>query len=171
MDALTAILSRKSCRSFTGEPLREGDLERLLEAMRWAPSAGNCQPWRFYVVRDPGVKRALVSAAWGQGFIAEAPVVFVVCAEPDLSGARYGGRGRSLYCIQDTAAAVENLLIAATAMGYGSCWVGAFDEGAVRTALKLPEGLRPVAIVPVGPGGEEPGRAGRRPPEEVVEWI
>ena len=171
MDALEAILSRRSCRNFTGEPLRDGDLERLLEAMRWAPSAGNCQPWKFYVVMNPEAKRALVRAALGQEFIAEAPVVFVVCADPDRSGSRYGERGRSLYCLQDTAAAVENLLIAATAMGYGSCWVGAFDEEAVQRVLRLPEGLRPVAIVPVGPGRKETRRTGRRPLEEVIERI
>lgn len=170
MDALDAILGRRSCRSFTGEPLKEEDVEKLLEAMRWAPSAGNCQPWKFYVVRDPEVKRGLARAALGQGFIAEAPVVFVVCAEPERSAWRYGKRGRSLYCIQDTAAAVENLLLAATAMGYGSCWVGAFEEEEVRRVLELPRGLRPVAIVPVGPGRFEPTRVGRRPLEDLVEW-
>jgi len=168
-DPLTPILTRTSCRAFRPDPLPEADLTRLIEALCRAPSAGNVQPWRFIVVRSDGDREALAAAAHGQSFLARAPVVIVVCGDAARSEARYGKRGRDLYVIQDTAAAVENLLIAATALGYGSCWVGAFDEKAAREALGLPGGLRPLAMVPIGRPirGRKP--TGRRPKREVVE--
>jgi len=145
------ILQRHSCREFTGGQLPEKHLKTLMECLRWAPSAGNLQPWFFYVVESQPAKEALARAAFGQDFIADATVVFVVCAESEASAAIYGERGRTLYCLQDTAAAVENLLLAATALGYGSCWIGAFDEESARQALDIPRRLRPVALVPLGP--------------------
>ena len=141
----------------------------MLTAMCRAPSAGNLQPWRFIVVRDHGVRSALANAAYDQGFIAEAPAVFVICADADRSATHYGTRGRTLYVIQDTAAATVNLLISATALGYGSCWVGAFDEDLARHALGLPQKLRPVALVPVGKPAARSIFTERRPWRDVVE--
>ncbi len=151
-EKIACILDRHSCRDFLASPLREGDLELLLEAARWAPSAGNVQPWFFYAVLRRDLKVKLAAAALGQNFLAQAAVVFVVCAHAEESAWSYGERGKTLYCLQDTAAACENLLIAATALGYGSCWVGAFDERAVAHVLEMPRALRPVALMAVGPG-------------------
>jgi nitroreductase len=157
------IMNRQSCRDFQSDPLKEGDLENLKESLRWAPSAGNCQPWHFYVVTHKGKKIELSRAAYGQTFIADAPVIFVICANAEESGLGYGKRGRNLYCLQDTAAATENLLIAATALGYGSCWIGAFDEGAASEVLDIPRHLRPVAMVPVGYPRSLGARTSRKP--------
>lgn len=168
-DPLTPIFERRSCRAFRSEPIPERDLHRLLEAMRMAPSAGNCQPWRFLVVQSKEEREALATAAFGQDFVAEAPIAIVVCTDPARSSARYGSRGRDLYVLQDTAAATENLLIAATALGYGSCWIGAFDESEAARALKLPKELRPVAIIPIGKAAKKLGRATRLPMSEIVE--
>jgi len=96
------------------------------------------------------VRAELAQAAGGQSFVAEAPVVIVVCADPARSAQRYRERGRTLYTYQDTAAATQNLLLAATDLGLGACWVGAFDTEGVSRALALPDGLIPVAMVPVG---------------------
>lgn len=170
-ETLECILKRRSCRHFTGEPLKQGDLERLMEVARWAPSAGNRQPWFFYVVHNEQIKHILVEAALGQGFIAQAPVVFVACMEPETSATRYGVRGRTLYAIQDVAAAVENLIIAATSLGYGSCWVGAFDEDAVRRALHVPNFRKPVALLPVGSGVFDSERTERRPSDRIFEIV
>jgi nitroreductase len=74
-----------------------------------APSAGNVQPWHFYAVRDAHLRQALAAAAFGQSFVAQAPLVIVVCADADRSATRYGDRGRTLYCFQDTAAAITNM--------------------------------------------------------------
>jgi len=150
LDLFEATKLRRSTRDFTREEVSEEEAERLLEAARWAPSAGNIQPWEFVVVRESGRKRRLAEAALDQSFIEEAPVVIVVCADENRSGLGYGNRGINLYCIQDTAAAVENMLLAACALGLGACWVGAFHEGEVKEVLNLPGGIRPLAIVPVG---------------------
>ncbi|RLF23588.1 MAG: nitroreductase family protein, partial [Thermoprotei archaeon] len=109
-------------------------------------------------------------AALGQMWIAEAPVVVVVCANIPRTAWRYGERGRSLYCLQDTAAAIQNMLLAAHALGYGTCWVGAFDEEEVSRILGLPDHVRPVAIVPIGKPAESPIPPPRRPLDEVVHW-
>ena len=151
MDFWKAVESRHSVRSFDKErEVPPQIVTRLLEAAIRAPSAGNCQPWYFFVVRSQEIKKALARAALSQWFLSEAPVVIVVCAEPGRSAVRYGQRGTHLYCLQDTAAAAEHILLAAAASGLGSCWVGAFDETEASQALDLPSNLRPVAIIPIG---------------------
>jgi nitroreductase len=147
-------------------------VERILRAAILAPSAGNCQPWHFVVVRHAEIRERLAEAAWGQRFVVEAPVVIVVCTEPARSSTRYGPRGSRLYCLQDTAAATEHILLAATALGLGSCWVGAFDERAAAQALQLPDHLRPVAMVPIGhPLRPTSRRSMRRRLDEVVTYV
>jgi len=173
MDFWEVIERRYSLRDF--DPSRDvapEDVERLLRAAIRAPSAGNLQPWFFVVVREEKKKEALARAALDQRFIARAPVVVVVCADPGRSAMRYGGRGMNLYCLQDTAAATENLLLAAVALGLGGCWVGAFNEEEAARALDLPSHLRPVAIVPLGyPARPRTGRTPRRDLEEVRKTI
>lgn len=168
MDFWEVVAQRRSVRKF--DPTRDvtaDQIERLLQTAILAPSAGNLQPWYFYVVRDPGLRRSLAEAALGQDFVAEAPVVIVVCAEPERSAWRYGDRGRYLYCLQDTASAVTHILLAAVAMGLGCCWVGAFSEEEAARALSLPPNLRPVAILPIGYPAQWPRPRPRRPLSEV----
>lgn len=172
MDFWEAMGKRRSVRRFErGQDVPKEMVERLLEAAISAPSAGNRQPWHFLVVRDGETKMRLARAAWGQHFVAEAPVVIVVCADPGRSGWRYGQRGADLYCLQDTAAATQNILLAAVALGLGACWVGAFDEGAVTRVLNLPSHLSPVAIVPIGYPAESPYRPTRRALKEVTTFV
>jgi len=173
MDFWEAIEKRHSVRSFNANlDVAPEVVKRILGAAILAPSAGNCQPWHFIVVRDLTVKKRLAEAAWGQRFLGEAPVVIVVCAEPARSAARYGLRGSQLYCLQDTAAATEHILLTATALGLGSCWVGAFDEKAAAQALQLPDRLRPVAMVPIGyPLRPTDRQTTRRELDEVVTYI
>lgn len=170
MDVFEAILGRRSIRRFRDEPLEEGQLEKLLDAARWAPSAGNVQPWRFTVVTNDGVKKQLAADSYGQMFVAEAPVVVGVLAVLEESARRYGDRGRCLYSLQDTAAAVQNILLAAFGMGLGTCWVGAFDDKAVAETLECRTGEIPVALIPVGRPAAE-GRSSRRGLDEVVRYI
>ncbi len=169
MDAYETILTRRSIRRFERQPVSRDQLEKLLEAARWAPSAGNLQPWVFVAVTAADVKAALAAAAYGQRFVAEAPAVIGVAAAPP-EDSPYGRRGRELYCLQDTAAAVQNVLLAAHAMGLGACWVGAFDDAAVARALDLGSGERPVALVPVGVPAQK-GHSNRRPLSAVVRWM
>ena len=169
MDFWQVIEERRSMRDFDPKCDVPPDMvERILKAAIRAPSAGNCQPWHFVVVRSERTRDLLVEAAYGQSFIAEAPVVIVVCADPGRSAGRYGSRGVQLYCLQDTAAATEHILLAVTALGLGACWVGAFDEKAASQALGLPANLRPVVMVPIGYPIAHHHRASRRSLKEVV---
>jgi nitroreductase len=169
MGILDTIRGRRSVRTFTDDDVTREQIDRLLEAARWAPSGGNLQPWVFVVVTSPEVKAELAAAAFGQKFVADAPAVIGVAAAPPKNSP-YGDRGCQLYCLQDTAAAVQNILLAARDMGLGTCWVGAFDDDAVARGLRLKDDERPVALIPVGvPAGE--GRSDRKPLAEVVRWI
>jgi len=170
MDLFEAIKGRRSIRRFLKKDVPEEHLNKILEAAIWAPSAGNLQPWEFIVIRDERTKREVARAALGQMWIADAPVVIVVCANEPRSARYYGERGRRLYCIQDTAAATQNMLLAAHALGYGTCWVGAFLENEVKKVLEIPDHVRPVAIIPIGVPGEKPSPRPRIPLDEVVHY-
>ncbi|MCL6478580.1 MAG: nitroreductase family protein [Peptococcaceae bacterium] len=169
---LETIKGRYSVRRFKPADIPDDLVQAMLEAARWAPTAGNLQPWFFYVVRSREHREALASFALNQRFIVQAPLCFVVCAEPERSARVYKSRGRDLYSIQDTAAAVQNILLAAAGLGLGGCWVGAFDEEKVRDYLKMPPYRRPVAIVPVGyPDDDGRSRPGRREIGEITEFL
>jgi nitroreductase len=168
MDVFDAIKGRRSVRAFRSDPVKEEDLQRILDAARLAPSAGNCQPLELVIVRDRATKQRLAHAAHGQSFIAEAPVAIVVCANIPRASRRYGRRGEELYCIQDTAAATQNIHLAAYALGYATCWIGAFDEKAAADVIKAPPGVKPVAIVPIGKPAEKPIAPQRMPLSKIV---
>jgi len=170
MDVFEAIKGRRSIRKFDSKEVSDEELRRILDAAIRAPSAGNIQPWSFIVVKNPNKRRDLAGAAYGQIFIAEAPLVIVVCADERASGSGYGSRGRTLYCIQDTAAAIQNILLAAHALGLGSCWVGAFNEDAARKVVKTPPEVRPIALIPIGHPAEKPYVTGRKTLNSVVHW-
>jgi len=168
MDVFEAVYGRRSIRAFSDREVSEEELKKILEAACQAPSAGNIQPWEFVIVREKKRKIALAKAALGQYFIAEAPVVIVVCANQIRSASGYGIRGSNMHCLQDTAAAIENMLLCIYALGLGACWVGAFNDERVATAVEAPEGVRPVAIIPIGHPAEEPLPTSRRSLKEIV---
>ena len=169
LDVVDAIKGRRSIRSFdSSRDVSDEVIEKLIEAATWAPSAGNIQPWEFIIVRNSEAKRRLAEAAFGQSFLAEAPVVVVVCADENRSGARYDERGRALYCLQDTAAAVQNIHLSAYAMGLGTCWIGAFNEEKAASVVEVSDGVRPVAMIPVGYALKPASIPGRRPVNQVV---
>lgn len=167
-ETIRVILQRQSCRHFLPDELPESHLALILDAMRWAPSAGNTQPWRFIVIREAAKKLAIAAAAFGQKFIADAPVIIGVIALPEVSRAQYGDRGAGLYCFQDTAAAVQNGMLAAAALGLGTCWIGAFSPVHASGALGLSPSEIPVAFIPVGKPKRMGHRTGRKPKDEVV---
>lgn len=140
----------QTVRNFRQDPITDESLAKLIEAACWAPSAGNLQPWFFYVVKNEKVKQRLAGVCTDQPQVAEAPVAIVVMADPAKSNEKYGERGAQLYCLQDTAAAAENLLLAAESMGLATCWVGSFDEPQVQKLVEAPPRLRAVAIICVG---------------------
>jgi nitroreductase len=168
---MDVIKGRRSIRRFKrGEKVSEEDLKKILEAATYAPSAGNRQPWEFIIVENEDTKNKLAEAAYNQTWITEAPIIIVVCANEERSASRYGERGRTLYCIQDTAAAIQNMLLMAHSLGYGTCWVGAFNENEVRRILNIPIGVRPVAIIPIGKPDEKPTMPPRIPIQKLIHY-
>lgn len=171
MEFAEVIAKRRSVRHFnTKLSVSDEDVRALLGAAVSAPSAGNIQPWRFSVVKSLGAREKLGSVLT-QRWATAAPIVIVVSVDPRPCAARYGDRGEYLYALQDTAAAVENILLASVERGLGSCWIGAFNEDAVRDALGLCAPITPVAIIPVGYSAESAGRPARRPLAEVTTWL
>ncbi|MBS7658533.1 MAG: nitroreductase family protein [Candidatus Bathyarchaeia archaeon] len=168
MELFEAIFGRRSVRLFKKNDISEEYLLKLIDAARFAPSAGNLQPWEFIIVKNSEKRKALAKAALNQNFIFEAPVAIVVCANENRSARYYGERGAKLYCIQDTAAAIENLLLAAYGLGLGTCWVGAFNEVEVAKVVEASKGIRPVAIIPIGFPLEKPSPPSRRSLKEII---
>jgi nitroreductase len=168
-EMLTKIQSRKSIRKYSQEPIPEKELKEILKTGFSAPSGGNMQPWRVVVVKDKTRKDRLATAAYGQSFIAEAPVLLVVCAVPHESAEKYKERGATLYSLQDTAALTQNILLASHALGYATCWIGAFNEDEVSKIIKVPEGMRPVSMIPIGlADGVAPKARPRKSVSDVV---
>ena len=149
MDVKEAIQKRYSVRSFSDKKLSSDIISEIIKYAHLAPSAGNLQARDFIIVDDIEIKKELSRAASDQEFIVEAPVNVVVCANLNRISP-YGGRGKELYCIQDSAAAVEHILLLAVDNGLGACWVGAFNENEASKILNLPLHVRPVAIIPIG---------------------
>lgn len=170
-DVFDCMREAGSVRHFKSEAIPEATLTRILEAGCWAPSAGNLQPWYFYVVSNPKVKSRLAQACSDQEQVADAPTVVVILADPARSNEKYAERGAQLYCIQDTACATENMILAAEALGIKSCWVGAFDEVAVQMAVEAPPRLRAVAILCLGYSDERENVKERLRVKDVVKFI
>ncbi len=170
-DFLQLVKTRRSVRKFKPEPIPSEHIEMMLEAIRWAPSAGNLQPWQVYVVKSQHLKLELARAAYNQLFIAEAPVVMVLCAVISRTAWRYGKRGLQMYIYQDVAAATQNLLLMAHALGYGACWVGAFSDQQVAEILNLSDDIKPMCIVPIGYPAEQPAAPPRLPVEKIVNYL
>jgi nitroreductase len=171
MEFLELAKSRKSIRGYTPENVGSDQVIALLEAAQAAPSGGNCQPWHFYVIRDRSVMERIVAESCRQDWMLTAPLWIVVGAEARRSERRYGDRGKNLYCIQDTAAAIQNMLLCAKSMQLGTCWCGAFDDDSLSAILEMPAGMRPVALIPVGHPAADPAARNRRPINDIVTYI
>jgi len=165
MEVFAAIRKRRSIRLYEKKPVNEEKLNRVLEAGRLAPSADNRQPWRFVVVTDDKIKEKL-RAAYDEEWFVSAPVIIVGCAVPEEAWVRMDGQE---YWMVDVAIAMQNMILTATELGLGTCWIADFDEEATRKALKLPLGVRVVAMTSLGYPAEEKRPVGERKPfSEIV---
>jgi nitroreductase len=168
MEFAEVLANRRSVRSFKPQPVDEAKLKRIFEAANSAPSAGNLQAYQVRVVQDRAKKKALAQAAYGQGFIAEAPVSLVFCSDANRSAAKYGKRGSELYSVQDATIAGTFAMLAAVDLGLATVWVGDFDEKKVQQILEI-KSLRPVAIFSLGYASEQPPPSPRRALEEIFQ--
>ncbi|MGA9139446.1 MAG: nitroreductase family protein [Methanocella sp.] len=164
MDVFTAISQRKSIRAYQDRKIDEATLSRVLEAGRIAPSAGNRQDWKFIVVTDGETRKKLAMAARGQMFLSQAPVVIAGCA---IAPEYVMACGQSAGII-DVSIAFSFMMLQATELGLGTCWLGAFNESEVREILGVPDHVRVVAMTPLGYPDEVPAGRPRKSLEEVV---
>lgn len=167
MEIEACIEGRRSIRDFKPDMLDNSIVTEALRMANLAPSAGNLQARDFIVIKDARTKEMLADAAHDQDFVRTAPIVIAVCANLKRIG-HYGERGRTLYCIQDSAAAIENMILYLHGKGVGSVWVGAFDEEKAREILNVPTEARIVALVPIGYPVGKGSRTNRLPQEHVL---
>lgn len=168
MDIFEGIKTRRSVRKYLTVPVEWDKISQIIDAARYAPSSGNLQNWKFIVVTEADKRRALADASLQQYWMADAPVHIVVCTVLERAVQFYGIRGERLYSIQNCAAAVQNMLLAANALGLGACWVGAFEEEAVKRTCGIPDYARPQAIITIGYADEKPPEPLRYTIENVV---
>ncbi len=162
MEVLEAIRTRRSIRKYKPEPIPDGDLKKIMEAARLAPSAGNRQPWRFVVVRDPETKVKMGEAARDQTWISDAGAIVVALAMPKDHPEVY-----ARWVERDVMIAVEHMVLAAWSLGYGTCWIGAFYEDKVKELLGIPEEMTVINILPIGVPDQSPEARGRKPVSEI----
>jgi nitroreductase len=157
VEVFEAIAKRRSIRAYKNVPVAEDALAKVLEAARVAPSAGNRQEYRFIVVRDEAVRKALVPACNNQTFVGEAGVVIVGCATDPQR--RYAG--------VDVAIAMDHMSLVAVSLGLGTCWIGAFSEEKVKQVLDIPEGASVICLMPLGVPAAEGVMRNRKSKEEL----
>lgn len=170
MNFFELVKTRHSIRSFQEKPLDDALIDQILTAVNQAPSAGNLQAYEIYVIQDSQQRAALAAAAMDQDFLEQAPVVLVFCACPARSESRYGERGGKLYSLQDASIACTFAMLAATELGLGSVWVGAYDDQEVWKVLGEPHGLIPVAMLPIGYAQGVPRITSRRQLNDIVHY-
>jgi nitroreductase len=159
MDTFETIKKRRSIRRFIPGPIPKEDLEKIVDAGRMAPSGNNRQPWHFIVVTDKAmVQKLSIAADWS----AKAGAMIAVAMDTT-----------SKYWVEDGSAAVENMLLAGTALGYGTCWLEGNalpHEESIKAWLKVPEALKLLTLIPVGVAEEWPDSKAKKPLEEVLHW-
>jgi len=169
MDLFEAISGSQGCRKFQPDPVSDADIEKILEAGNWAPSPANQQPWEFVVISSPGIKERILAESevckkklfersgwkWLEkfpiDFVREAPVIIAVVGDPKKSGAdMFLDEGTGRGYLEGCSAAVQNMMLAAHALGLGTLWFSLYEAGAVRQILGLDPGKDPVALLCVG---------------------
>jgi len=188
MDVMDAIQKRRSVRKYKPDEIPEDVLDKLLNAMRLAPSGKNRQPWKFIVVRDKATKAKLAEACSGQKWIAEAPVVIVACGSEKEAAVRYYRDDQAIIgvgwdieeemedgsieyesCVPiDLAIALDHLTLAAVEEGLGTCWIAALNEYQVKELLSVPDDMRAALVMPIGYPVSWPDARPRKPIEEIV---
>jgi len=164
MEVFDAIRTRRSIRKYKSEPIPDEKLRNILEAARLAPSAGNRQPWRFIVIQNIDRKKALAKVVNNQTFLIDASAIIVAIGDPEVS-ARWNEKDHMI--------ALEHIVLAATALDYGTCWIGAFDEDAIKHLLKIPVNVKVIAVLPIGVPDETPAPRPRKEFSEIFfkeEW-
>jgi nitroreductase len=194
LEVLDVIRRRRSIRNYKSDPIPKDVLDKLLEALRLAPSAGNRQPYKFIFVQDEETRKKLAAACrWsptrpdGQEFIADAPLVIVACGSARKAITRYYKDGKVFLTLGttpeeidkdpieyentmpiDLAIALDHLTLVAAAEGLGTCWIGGLDELEVKRLLSIPDDMRVPIVMPVGYPVSWPEARPRKPVERLI---
>jgi nitroreductase len=168
MKFIELAAQRCSIRSYKPDPVPDELLNQVLEAGRLAPTAKNLQPFHFLVVRRAD-KLDELAAAYPAPFLREAPVVIVVCTDEAAGWTRDRHDGKN-YTDVDAAIAIDHMTLAAADLGLGTCWIGAFNPAAVVDAMKLPEGIEPIILLPLGYPKAGGGQKRRKALKDLVHY-
>ncbi len=166
MDFLELVRRRYSVRAYKPDPVEEEKLAQVLEAARLAPTAANRQPFQLIVIHTAGRERELRRIYNSKWFV-EAPIVLCACGLPEQGWIRQDGLN---YTLVDVAIVMDHIILAATELGLGTCWIGAFNPQAAREVLGLPDGVEPIAFTPLGYPADQPRPKKRKPLEELVRY-
>ncbi len=168
MEFLELARQRYSVRSYKSVPVENEKLQAVLEAARVAPTACNLQPFRFIVIHTKGKEEEL-RCVYGEPWFTQAPIVICACAVPSQSWARQDGMN---YCHVDVTIAMDHLILAATELGLGTCWIGAFNPEEAQKILRLPNDVEPIAFTPLGYPDDQPGHRhkSRKSIDELVRY-
>jgi len=164
MDVMETIKTRRSIRAYQNKAVEEEKLQKVLEAGRLAPSANNRQDWKFVVVKDAALREQMVEACCNQKFVGQAPAVIVACTTDAKRVMRSGFQCAAV----DLSIAVDHMTLAATSLGLGTCWIGAFERDKVSKVLGLPPDVVPVHVMPLGYPAESPSPRPRKSAAEVL---
>ena len=169
MQFYNVIENRTSVKEFEGVPINKDSLARAINSAMMSPSWKNNTSYKFILVDDPMEKDVLAQSIINDTdqtaiSVRQAPVVAVVVADPSKSGIV----SYKEYYLVDSAIAMEHFILAATNEGYGTCWIGAFDENKVRQTLSIPDNYRVVAMTPVGKASRQPQH---NPKKDIKEYV
>ena len=162
------VSTRYSCRKYSEQDVSREDITAILETARLAPSACNRQPWRFIILDTPQ-NRAIAHNAYPREWIKPVKTFIIACGNHNEAWHRGDGKDHTDV---DVSIAVEHICLAATALGLGSCWICNFDAEVLSQQLNLPDGLEPIAIIPIGypADGETVAEKKRQSIQEIVQW-
>lgn len=166
IDIFKAIYGRRSIRSFKSDEVDDEKIIKILDAGRWAPSGSNIQPWRFIVVKDK--KLIKLVKMFSPGMFSEPPALIVICSDKKEAFEKGGIIGRDYLSIVDCAMAAQNMMLAAYALGLGTCVIKSFNSKAIKEILELPNNIEPELIIALGYPAEKPITPPRKPLSNVT---
>jgi nitroreductase len=166
MEFAELIRTRYSVRAYKPDPIDDDVLNQVLEAARLAPTAANRQPLQLIVIPTAG-REAELRRIYNRDWFVQAPLVICACGIPAQGWVRSDGKN---YTDVDVAIVMDHLILAATELGLGTCWVGAFDPTAARQVLALPEGVEPIVFTPLGYPADRPKPKKRKALSELVRY-
>lgn len=166
MEFQELITKRYSVRAYKPDPVAEETLQKVLDAARLAPTAHNFQPFQLVVLHTAGREEEL-KRIYERNWLSQAPVIVVVCAVYEGAWLRMDKKN---YAEVDATIAMDHLILAATALGLGTCWIAAFNPEELRALLKLPDGVEPIALTPIGYAANQPREKNRKPLSELVRY-